>query len=325
MGQSLEQAAAALAQYSLQVKSVDFVGQSASSVFKVTDTEQNTYSLRFHESKSGNLGGIWTEPAVIQSEMAWLHALAEETGLTAPVPCRNKNGEWVTDHAGTPCTLLGWVEGEQRPIIWTGEEAEQIGEMIGKLHRQASSWNPPPGFVRPVFDGIRVSDALEKIKALAGTGLITDETAAVISAAGQRVIGMMASLHRNPGTWGIIHADLIPSNVVFHQNECRPIDFGACGFGYFLIDLGWTFSYIHPSLRRKLLDAYSGVFGLPEDYVELLEGFFVAAQLETMNFWLGLPDATEWLPEHLKKLAAREFGRYVSDEPFLFQGSPYWE
>jgi len=92
-----------------------------------------------------------------------------------------------------------------------------------------------------------------------------------------------------------------------------------------MFDLGWTFSYIHPSFRNKLLEEYSHVFGLPENHVELLEGFFVAAQLETMNFWIGLPDALEWLPSHIDKLAGREFKNYVSQEPLLFTGTPYWE
>ena len=127
------------------------------------------------------------------------------------------------------------------------------------------------------------------------------------------------------GHWGMIHADLIPSNFVFHGKEARPIDFGACGLGYYFTDIGWTFSYIHPSLRAPLLKSYSQFRSLPDNYVELLEGFFIAGQLETMNFWLGLPDWQEWLPGHIEKLANREIKAYMSNESFLFSGRPYWE
>lgn len=44
-----------------------------------------------------------------------------------------------------------------------------------------------------------------------------------------------------------------------------------------------------------------------------------------MNFWLGLPDSNEWLPEHIGKLANREINSYVKNESFLFNGIPYWE
>lgn len=73
----------------------------------------------------------------------------------------------------------------------------------------------------------------------------------------------------------MIHADLIPSNLVFLGKEVRPIDFGACGFGYYLGDLGWTFSYIHPAFRERLLQSYAQFYPLPDNYVELLEGFLL--------------------------------------------------
>jgi len=136
---------------------------------------------------------------------------------------------------------------------------------------------------------------------------------------------MMNSIEKTPGNWGMIHADLIPSNFVFHGGEARPIDFGACCVGYYLADLGWTFSYIHPSYREPLLQAYARYHSLPDNHRELLEGFFIAGQLETMNFWLGLPDWQEWLPGHIGKLASREFNSYVNHEPFLYTGTPYWE
>lgn len=101
---------------------------------------------------------------------------------------------------------------------------------------------------------------------------------------------MMNTIEKTQNNWGMIHADLIPSNFVFYNRESQPIDFGACGFGYYLFDL----------------ESYSYYFMPPQSHVEPLEGFFVNAQLETMNFWLGLPDAIEWLPTHIEKLASRE-------------------
>lgn len=40
---------------------------------------------------------------------------------------------------GVKCTLIGYVEGEQKPFVPTEEDAGLIGQMIGKLHNQASS------------------------------------------------------------------------------------------------------------------------------------------------------------------------------------------
>ncbi len=141
----------------------------------------------------------------------------------------------------TNCTLLRWVEGEQKPFIPTIEDAAALGEMIGKLHRQSSNWQIPILFERPVFDGSRILQSLEKLKKQSNAGLLNAGDTELLQQACQRVITMMNTIERTAGYWGMIHADLIPSN-----------------------------------------------HSLPDNYIELLEGFFIAGQLETMNFWLGL-------------------------------------
>ncbi len=325
MNTMLALAEAALQQYRIEVASIHFIGQSASQVFKIVDTRNNSYSLRIHAAKSETMDSDWTSPETLRSEMIWLEALSAGTDLTAPVPCRNHHGELVTDVDGMKCTLIKWLEGEQQQFITTVEDAGRIGQMIGKLHQRAFSWTVPEQFARPVYDGKRIGQALDKLHHWGKAGQIERENAELLTVAGQRVMNMMNTLDTTPNYWGIIHADLIPSNFIFYNQECRPIDFGACGFGYFLFDLGWTFSYIHPAFREQLLKSYSGYFMLPPNYIELLEGFFVAAQLETMNFWIGLPDAKDWLPEHIQRLASKEFKHYVNKEQFLFTCTPYWE
>ncbi|RJE88381.1 hypothetical protein D3P07_10260 [Paenibacillus sp. 1011MAR3C5] len=315
----------ALTHYAIQPDKVELVGQSANMVFKVTDVQQSRYSLRLHASRSESMDPIWSEPHVVSSELEWLQALSGGTDVVVPVPRKNSSGEYVTESGGRTWTLLGWVEGEQKPYIATVEEAGQIGRMMGKLHKQASGWRPPASFTRPSFDGSRIKQALGKIQLWSGEGRISQANTELLEEAGKRVLAMMDTLDRTLNYWGIIHADLIPSNLLFGGGECRPIDFGACGFGYYLFDLGWSFSYIHPVLRAGLLEAYANHFPLPGRHLERLEGFMVAAQLETMNFWLGLPDASEWLPDHIDKLAHREFRHYVDGEHFLFTGIPYWE
>ncbi|MCL6604891.1 MAG: phosphotransferase [Paenibacillus sp.] len=325
MNNNLSIAKEALNNYSITCKSIDLIGQSANTIYKITDLENNCYSLRLHISISETFESIWTEKEVIRSEMVWLHSLALDTDLTLPSPSKNIHGELITDVNSTKCTLVKWVEGEQKPFISTIDDAGYVGEMIGKLHRQSSDWKTPSLFERPTFDGSRILQSLEKLKEHSNAGLLKAGDTELLKNAGQRVINMMNSIERTSSNWGMIHADLIPSNIVFHGHEARPIDFGACGFGFYLFDLGWTFSYIHPSFREQLLKSYSKYFSLPENHIELLEGFFIAGQLETMNFWLGLPDSHEWLPGHISKLANREINSYVMNESFLFNGKPYWE
>lgn len=198
MNNTLGIAKEALNNYSITCKSIDFIGQSANTIYKITDLKNESYSLRLHVSKSETLESVWTEQDVIRSEMVWLHSLALDTDLTLPSPIQNIRGEFITDVNNTSCTLVKWVEGEQKPFITT----------------------------------------------------LDDE---------------------------------------------------------------------------GLLQSYSKYHSLPDNYIELLEGFYIAGQLETINFWLGLPDSHEWLPNHIRKLANREVNAYVKKESFLFNGIPYWE
>lgn len=325
MDDHLNIAQEALNHYPITFKSIEFIGQSANAIYKITDSESKVYSLRLHRSKSETLESIWTEQKVIRSEMVWLHSLTLETDVTLPSPLKNNYGEFITNANNTKCTLVEWVEGEQKPFITTVEDARYIGEMLGKLHRHSSQWDTPILFERPTFDSDRILNSMNKLKEQANEGLLNEDDIKALLDAGQRIISMMDSIERTANHWGMIHADLIPSNFVFQGQECRPIDFGACGFGFYLFDLGWTFSYIHPVLREHLLKSYSMYYSLPVNYIEQLEGFYIAGQLETMNFWLGLPDAHEWLPNHIHKLVNREVNAYLKDESFLFNGIPYWE
>lgn len=315
----------ALANYTISYQSIEHIAQSANTVYKVIDTANNCYNLRIHLSKNERMESIWSEQAVIDSEMVWLDSLAHDAHLVVPSPIKNKHNEYVTRVDDISCTLLTWVEGEQKPYLVSVDDIERVGELIGKLHQHSSSWKVPSSYTRPSYDDSRILRSLEKIRQLVDSRKIDPHDAEIILVAGQRALEAMRAIDRSSSNWGIIHADLIPSNLVFYEQEARAIDFGACGFGYYLFDLGWTCSYIHPVFRRQLLESYRKHFILPDHYVQRLESFFVMGQLETMNFWFGLPDSDEWLPAHIRSLASREFLSYVNGEEFLFSGTPYWE
>ena len=309
----------ALAQYPVACESIAFIAQSANAVYRVADTAGNRYVLRVHRSVSGSLEDYWNAPDAIHSELVWPEALSREAELAAPAPVRNRRGELVTFAGGAACTLLTWVEGEQREHIAAAEEAEAVGAMIGKLHRQSAGWTIPEGFVRPEFGDSRILQTLARLEAHVRAGRLPAEETDLLRRAGFKAVGMMNALERTPGSWGLIHGDLNPGNIVFHGAEARPIDFGACGFGHYLYDLGWALCHIAPSLRKHVLRSCAAHRDLPDGHAALLEGFFIASQLDTMSFWLGLPDGEEWLPDHIRGLAAREAGAYLKGESFLFE------
>lgn len=314
----------ALEAYPMEFIAVEYLAQSGNTVFKVTDSDRNSYSLHLNISKNNALDSRWTGLSAISSQLMWISALSEETDISVPYPFKNKNGEFISDIDGVLCTLQKWLDGEQKPYVQTRTDAEHLGELIGKLHRHASGWEIPEGFERPVFDSRCIISAIEALE-FAESFHIRSETINTYKEAAKKLIGLLDSLEKTNKAWGLIHSDIIPPNFLFYNDEVKLIDFGACGCGFFLWDIAILFTFTPLSLRQAVFDSYSRYFSLPDNYVELTEAFYVGANIDVLSFYLKLEDAAEWLPSEMDKLAAREFLHYINNESFLFEGKPFWE
>ncbi|MFC4103228.1 phosphotransferase enzyme family protein [Paenibacillus xanthanilyticus] len=315
----------ALAQYDLDVVSAAPIAQSGAAVFKIEDAQGNLYSLRLHESSSSTLEKMWTSPDMLNSELVWLDALNRDTSLILPEPKRNREGAYVTQVDHRYCTLLSWVDGEQKPYFTNQHELKSAAEMTAALHRQASNWQPPSSFARPTINRARIQSALDLLKEQSREGFLDASHVQILETAGERAMSLLDALPKDRMTWGMLHGDLVPPNIVFIDGAAHPIDFGACGFGFYLTDLAISFFYIHPHGRQRYIDWYGERFPLPNDYEARLEGLFIALRLIVMRNAIALPGANEWLPNDVRKSASREFGRYANGETFLFTGAPFWE
>lgn len=94
-------------------------------------------------------------------------------------------------------------------------------------------------------------------------GLLDEHPVQILNTAGEREIAMFDTLPKNNMTWGVLHMDLLPSNIVYVDGIASPIDFGACGYGFFLNDLASTFCFVSPQSRRQYIDWYGTHFPLP--------------------------------------------------------------
>ncbi|NJJ39143.1 phosphotransferase enzyme family protein [Paenibacillus apii] len=316
-------AAEALKSYAIHVDTIQLIGQSGNIVYKVTDSDQHTYSLHLNKSKNDALDSKWTSYEALKSQLQWVDALAAETDLVVPISRKNTDGEHITIINGVLCTLTSWLEGENKSYIPTKEDAENTGTMIAKIHKHSSGWKTPDGFSRPAYDSSAIASVLEQLDQ-ASEFSFNQKTLRVLKEAGNKLIRFLDSQDKRNGKWGMIHADLICPNILFYNQEVRPIDFGACGFGFYLRDIALLFAYTPLELREAVLEAYSKCFPLPDNYVKLTEAFFVAAQMESLNFLLRVPEASEWVPTTFDKLTDREFASFLMDEHFLFSGVPFW-
>lgn len=232
------------------------------------------------------------DQAAIHSELCWLQALAG-AGLQVPAPVAAPDGRLVitarTEGVPEPrdCALFAWLPGRFLDRRLGPAQLEAVGRFAARLH--CAPFSPPSGFVRKAWDlhtllGGDLGIDREGIKAYLKPG-----DGRVIAAVCARLTQAFVDLGRGPETWGLLHADLHPDNLLFQRGEVGAIDFDDCGWGCFPYELAVTLSELrrrplYPQLRQALLRGYRQVRHLPTAHEDYLDPF-VAGRLLGLAIW----------------------------------------
>lgn len=312
----------ALDQYGLAQGKRCFLGHSGSVTFRIQTQEE--FLLRIHQTISSSHDDVWQKPEVIESELLWLDALHRDTKLVVQKPIRNLQNEWITQVAGDEtteifyCSLLHWVEGGVIQSERTLQQAHQLGILMAQLHQHSQQWNIPQNFSRPTYDRNRFNTALAKLYPAISQELISAENYAVLQLAVNQILEMMESLEQNQEVWGLIHADLHDGNYLSYSDEFRPIDFARCGFGYYLYDVASTLQYLSPAVRPSFFEGYQTSQKLPENYIQIVEGFFIIAMIDVLSFHVSNPQEQQGVSDTVKDVAKEHIPLYLHGESFLF-------
>jgi Ser/Thr protein kinase RdoA (MazF antagonist) len=236
-------------------------------------------------------------PVFTLSELTWLAALRHEAGLPVPEPVPTLDGELLTTITtpgiphGRVVSLMRWVDGQQlAEKNLRAHHAKAWGCLVGKLHRFAAGWHPPDDFKRFHWDwdGLLGNGVLRTSVDELVTSMPTEiqEPFKRVSA---QIKEIMTALGKDPGAYGMIHADMFLENVLFKGKEPRLIDFEDCGFGHWMFELGivlaqfrWMTSW--PQIRDAFLEGYLEKHSLPDEQLAHLD-LFMAAQHATMVIW----------------------------------------
>src|SRR6516162_7151923 len=144
-GQLRDLAGAALRQQGIAVKRLRWMGQHTNHLFRCDTGTGERLVVRVCRP-----GG--RSDAELDAELAWLAALARDTGLTVPVARFSARVATPQLPDGARCIAFGWVEGRPCGSRPSRRLVADLGRVIGTLHRQARGFRPPPGFTRPVLD-----------------------------------------------------------------------------------------------------------------------------------------------------------------------------
>jgi Ser/Thr protein kinase RdoA (MazF antagonist) len=174
---------------------------------------------------------------------------------------------------------------------------------MARLHEHASRFRIPKSFVRPRWDhgGLFERDA----ETGAGWDRLTRRQARLFETVGERLGEVMGRLGTDRSVFGLIHADLIFSNVLFQRGEACAIDFDDCGFSYFLYDMAILLDRIemredYPALRAALLDGYRQVRPLAREHEAYLDLFVLARWVFLGVCFLSRPEFNDYAPRFMK-------------------------
>jgi Ser/Thr protein kinase RdoA (MazF antagonist) len=241
----------------------------------------------------------------IESELAWLDALREDTGVRTPrvLPTRDGRRLLAMPEEGQPdprhvvrFEFLPGVEpeeaGESLP-----DSFELLGGITARMHDHALTWQRPPGFTRFAWD---YDGAFGKV---ARWGRWQDGMA--VGPAELEVLGRLddvlearlARFGSGPHRYGLVHADLRLANLLEDGDQRYVIDFDDCGFGWFLYDFGTAVSFFEddprvPELTDAWVRGYRAVRDLPaEDEAEIPT--FVLMRRLLLVAWIGSHSGTD--------------------------------
>ena len=100
---------------------------------------------------------------------------------------------------------------------------------------------------------------------------------------------VLRHLGTDPRTFGLIHADLLPNNVLVHRGEAYVIDFDDAGYGWHHYDMAVSLyeiaeATLRAERRAALLEGYRTVRDFSTADEALLPAFHVLRQLQAVGW-----------------------------------------
>jgi Ser/Thr protein kinase RdoA (MazF antagonist) len=215
--------------------------------------------------------------------------------------------------------VFHWIAGQQLGSVEQGVAAEdvadiyrKVGRLAARLHNQSSAWNAPGGFLRHAWDA----------EGLAGERPFWGrfwELEALTGSQRQLLIELRQSLWRDLNAfgfgsdrYGLIHADLVPENILVDGDSLQVIDFDDAGYGWHLFEIATSLYFIrrdsiYVQAREAVIEGYRQQRMLPDEHLELLP-MFLAARGTTYLGWVhtraGEPAAAEMTPALIEMATA---------------------
>ncbi|MDE3177096.1 MAG: phosphotransferase [Pseudomonadota bacterium] len=273
-------------------------------VFEVKTADGERAALRVHRQGYHSADSL-------KSELNWMAMLAEG-GIATPRPIATRSGAMIVDASaeGAPgawkVDMLSWLSGRQLGAVGSPLELEgrdvaalffRIGECMGKLHNLSVAWPQQNAQTRPHWD----RDGFVGEAPLWGRFW---ELAALSPSQKRLFLDAKAALRedldrygRTQGNYGLIHADLVPENILLNGDAIELIDFDDAGFGWHMFEIVTAIYWLaeepaFDTIRSSVLRGYQAARPLSPRDLDAMEMFYAARSLTYLG-WVHTRSQTE--------------------------------
>lgn len=298
----LERAAAgALVEWGLAHAPLTLVSRAENVVFRVDAPDGRRFALRLHRPG-------YHDYDELVSEHRWTEALLD-AGVDVPVARRTRDGRPYATVAVGPhgearvVGMVDWVEGapmssrlgdDPSPDL-VAECYHRLGAIAASLHEHGARWTPPDGFRRHAFD----VDGLTGERPFWGRfwehpELGADDRA-LLGRLRHRVRERLTAYGSGRGTYGLIHADLHPGNVIVGESRLHLIDFDDGGFGWHQYDFATALFSLRASphlarAREAMVAGYRTLRRLDDHALDQLPLFLLIRALALIGWIADRPE-----------------------------------
>ena len=312
-------AAQALERWDLEVSAVMPIKVRENAVFRVLLAGGGRAVVRVHRHG-------YHSDAALRSEFAWVRALGA-SGIAVPEIIRSRSGRdfELVEAPGVAgvrqVDVFRWIDGRQLGSVGAGiggdaatiaEQYRTIGALMARMHNQAVGWQPPAGFVRHAWDAAGLVGEAPLWGRFWELASLTPSQRTLLAAVRERGARDLAAYGAAPDRYGLIHADLVPENILIDGHNMRVIDFDDAGYGWFLFDIATSLYFVtaersYATARAALLQGYRSARALAEKDADRLAAF-LAVRGTTYLGWVhtrqGSETARELTPFLVERVCA---------------------
>jgi Ser/Thr protein kinase RdoA (MazF antagonist) len=288
-------AARAITHFDIEAVATTFVSASENTVYRIDTRDGSRYALRVHRPGYHSI-------AELESENAWTTALSD-AGIQTPRPIPTREGGWYatvpygdageTRHVG----LTEWLDGEPMIALLNRgdprlvEACGRLGELIARMHLHTDSFVPPPRFARHRLDVERLIGDDPWWGAFWHVPEFSERQRQRVLKVREDMRQRLAAYGTGPGVFSLIHADLVPTNVLVRSDGVvAPIDFDDAAFGYRLYDIATPLARLYVNqnfeqLQDALVTGYQRQRPLTAEELSWLPMFRLIRCLATIGWY----------------------------------------